>query len=228
MSDCVVRPSNGRSTCGGTHRRLGGLLRLPWGRHARDCPSLPLRAGADTRPVRRQRVRARRGWCDSLDRVRDARPLRTACSCVADPNDVRFTQAASGRPRTVLEDDAIVRFTIELAHSLGLGVVAEGVESEDILERLGALGCDPAQGYCLSRPVPAADLSGRLGAARGPARLPATRQSAGALVRRPPSGSRPAFHRLRAQDHFQRGAETRLRGQREAALDVLRTRSDVP
>jgi EAL domain-containing protein (putative c-di-GMP-specific phosphodiesterase class I) len=56
------------------------------------------------------------------------------------------------------EDDAIVRSTIELAHSLGLLVVAEGVESEDILERLGALGCDLAQGYCLSMPVPAAEL----------------------------------------------------------------------
>jgi EAL domain-containing protein (putative c-di-GMP-specific phosphodiesterase class I) len=63
------------------------------------------------------------------------------------------------------EDDAIVRSTIELAHSLGLRVVAEGVESEDILERLGALGCDLAQGYCLSRPVPAEELSGSLGSA---------------------------------------------------------------
>ena len=68
------------------------------------------------------------------------------------------------------EDDAIVRSTIELAHSLGLGVVAEGVESEEILERLAALGCDLAQGYCLSRPVPAADLSHVLGAARPSAR----------------------------------------------------------
>jgi diguanylate cyclase (GGDEF)-like protein len=66
------------------------------------------------------------------------------------------------------EDDAIVRSTIELAHSLGLRVVAEGVESEDILERLGALGCDLAQGYCLSRPVPAEELSGSLGSATRP------------------------------------------------------------
>ena len=63
------------------------------------------------------------------------------------------------------EDDAIVRSTIELAHSLGLRVVAEGVESEDILERLGALGCDLAQGYCLSRPLPAEELSASLGSA---------------------------------------------------------------
>jgi diguanylate cyclase (GGDEF)-like protein len=57
------------------------------------------------------------------------------------------------------EDDAIVRSTIELAHSLGIRVVAEGVESEDILARLGALGADLAQGYCLSRSLPADELS---------------------------------------------------------------------
>jgi len=57
------------------------------------------------------------------------------------------------------DDDAIVRSTIELAHSLGLRVVAEGVESEEILERLAALGCDLAQGYCLSKPVPADQTS---------------------------------------------------------------------
>jgi len=57
------------------------------------------------------------------------------------------------------EDDAIVRSTIELAHSLGICVVAEGVESEEILERLVELGCDMAQGYCLSRPFPADQLT---------------------------------------------------------------------
>jgi diguanylate cyclase (GGDEF)-like protein/PAS domain S-box-containing protein len=58
------------------------------------------------------------------------------------------------------EDDAvIVRSTIDLAHNLGLKVTAEGVESRDILNRLVAMGCDAAQGYFISRPVPAADLT---------------------------------------------------------------------
>jgi diguanylate cyclase (GGDEF)-like protein len=57
------------------------------------------------------------------------------------------------------EDDAIVRSTIDLAHNLKLLVVAEGVESEEVLSRLVALGCDMAQGYCLSRPVPADELT---------------------------------------------------------------------
>ena len=57
------------------------------------------------------------------------------------------------------EDDAmIVRSTIDLAHNLGLTVVAEGVETAAILERLRALACDEAQGYHISRPVPAQEF----------------------------------------------------------------------
>jgi EAL domain-containing protein (putative c-di-GMP-specific phosphodiesterase class I) len=52
----------------------------------------------------------------------------------------------------------IVRSTIELGHNLGLKVVAEGVESQAIWERLGALGCDVAQGYFISKPMPAAEF----------------------------------------------------------------------
>lgn len=52
----------------------------------------------------------------------------------------------------------VVRSTIELGHSLGLRVVAEGVEDEATLALLRQLGCDQAQGYFLSRPVPAAKL----------------------------------------------------------------------
>ena len=55
-------------------------------------------------------------------------------------------------------DAAIVRTTIDLARNLGLDVVAEGVESQEILNDLSALSCDVAQGFFLSRPLPAADL----------------------------------------------------------------------
>jgi diguanylate cyclase (GGDEF)-like protein len=51
-------------------------------------------------------------------------------------------------------DQKIVRSTIDLAHNLGLSVVAEGVENEATLTRLAELGCDEAQGYHLSRPLP--------------------------------------------------------------------------
>ncbi len=49
---------------------------------------------------------------------------------------------------------AIVRSTIDLAHALGLRMVAEGVEDEPSLDLLRRLGCDTAQGYHLSRPLP--------------------------------------------------------------------------
>ena len=55
-------------------------------------------------------------------------------------------------------DEQIVRSTIDLAHNLGLSVVAEGVENADILERLRTLNCDEAQGYHISRPLPAKDF----------------------------------------------------------------------
>jgi EAL domain-containing protein (putative c-di-GMP-specific phosphodiesterase class I) len=53
------------------------------------------------------------------------------------------------------EDDAmIVRSTIDLAHNLGLTVVAEGVETAAIFEQLRQLSCDEAQGYHIARPLP--------------------------------------------------------------------------
>ena len=55
-------------------------------------------------------------------------------------------------------DRIIVRSTIDLAHNLGLRVVAEGVEDIAAAEMLGEFGCDEIQGYYLSRPVPASDL----------------------------------------------------------------------
>ena len=50
----------------------------------------------------------------------------------------------------------IVRSTVELAHALGLQVVAEGVEDRQTLDAVESFGCDYAQGYYFSRPVPAA------------------------------------------------------------------------
>ena len=51
-------------------------------------------------------------------------------------------------------DTAIVRSGVDLAHSLGMSAIAEGVESVDQLLQLQSLGCDFAQGYLWSRPVP--------------------------------------------------------------------------
>jgi EAL domain-containing protein (putative c-di-GMP-specific phosphodiesterase class I) len=51
-------------------------------------------------------------------------------------------------------DQLIVRSTVDLAHNLGLEAVAEGVETEEQWEQLTQLGCDTAQGYYISRPIP--------------------------------------------------------------------------
>ena len=57
-----------------------------------------------------------------------------------------------------LDDAKIVRSTIDLAHNLGLTVVAEGVENAKVWELLRELDCDEAQGYHMGRPMPASEF----------------------------------------------------------------------
>ena len=64
---------------------------------------------------------------------------------------------------TVDEEDAsIVRAVVELAHSLGLATVAEGVEDADVLRELVSLGCEYAQGYYFSKPIRPDELTGAI------------------------------------------------------------------
>jgi EAL domain-containing protein (putative c-di-GMP-specific phosphodiesterase class I) len=64
--------------------------------------------------------------------------------------DKSFVQdCASNRESRIL-----VRAMIDLAHSLRMKVVAEGVETKEVMERLREWGCDIAQGYFISRPMP--------------------------------------------------------------------------
>ncbi len=60
---------------------------------------------------------------------------------------------------TTNESDAIIVLsTIDLAHNLGLGVIAEGVDSQEVWKMLNGLGCDGAQGYYICIPLPAAEF----------------------------------------------------------------------
>ncbi len=68
--------------------------------------------------------------------------------------DKSFVLPMSDDPRAV----ALVTSTIGLAHSLGLRMVAEGVENGHVYRTLSRLGCDEAQGYYLAKPLPADEL----------------------------------------------------------------------
>jgi diguanylate cyclase (GGDEF)-like protein len=94
-------------------------------------------------------------------------------------------------------DAAIVRSTLELARNLGLSVVAEGVENEQIWSDLAQLRCDVAQGYFLGRPMPASALPGWfLGRSKDPPRIAphlvtatAALESAAQLLKRAAGGA---------------------------------------
>jgi EAL domain-containing protein (putative c-di-GMP-specific phosphodiesterase class I) len=59
---------------------------------------------------------------------------------------------------TTSRDRLIVKSTIDLAHALGMCVIAEGVESEATLALLASMGCDCVQGYLVGRPLALAGL----------------------------------------------------------------------
>jgi predicted signal transduction protein with EAL and GGDEF domain len=74
--------------------------------------------------------------------------------------DRSFVEAMLAHP----EDESIVRSIVDLGSSLGLGVVAEGVEDRATWDRLTEIGCRLVQGYFLSRPLPLAEFDAWLAA----------------------------------------------------------------
>ena len=73
--------------------------------------------------------------------------------------EIKIDRTFVGQLATDPGSAAIVRATIELGGSLGLDVVAEGVEDAATWQMLNRLGCSTAQGYFLSRPMPAAEVA---------------------------------------------------------------------
>ena len=73
-------------------------------------------------------------------------------------NELKIDRSFVMAMETDIDDAKIVRSTIDLAHNLGLTVVAEGVENVTALRLLAELRCDQAQGYHMSRPLPAAEM----------------------------------------------------------------------
>jgi diguanylate cyclase (GGDEF)-like protein len=96
----------------------------------------------------------------SLGYLRDLRNIRGL------KLDRSFVTHMDADPRAA----AIVESTVNLAHALGMHVVAEGVESEPVRDRLAAWGCEFAQGYLFSKPLPASEVDlGRRVLLPGPA-----------------------------------------------------------
>ena len=67
-------------------------------------------------------------------------------------NEIKIDKSFVSNMLTDKKDAMIVRAVIDLGHNLGLSVIAEGVESKEVLDALTALGCDAVQGYFTCRP----------------------------------------------------------------------------
>ena len=81
-------------------------------------------------------------------------------------SEIKVDQSFVKSMRDHRSDLVMVQSTIALAHSLGRTVVAEGVESREILDMLVAMKCEVAQGFIIGRPSSLNDLSKRLGSER--------------------------------------------------------------
>jgi EAL domain-containing protein (putative c-di-GMP-specific phosphodiesterase class I) len=77
-------------------------------------------------------------------------------------SELKIDRALAGDIVTDRRDRQIVWAVVEVAHTLGLRVVVEGIETADVALVAAALGGDIAQGYWISPPLPAADLTGWL------------------------------------------------------------------
>jgi EAL domain-containing protein (putative c-di-GMP-specific phosphodiesterase class I) len=74
-------------------------------------------------------------------------------------NEIKIDKAFVLELATNKEDQVMVKTLIALAKNLGLSTVAEGVENEDSVVLLRNMGCSTAQGFHLSRPLPAKDIT---------------------------------------------------------------------
>ncbi|MFI0808259.1 putative bifunctional diguanylate cyclase/phosphodiesterase [Streptomyces echinatus] len=94
-------------------------------------------------------------------------------------SELKIDRSFVARLAVDAEDAEIVRCTVDLAHSLGLLVVAEGVEDDETWERLRDLGCDAVQGWLVAAAMPPEEATawllarGSRGWQRPPAALPA-------------------------------------------------------
>lgn len=77
--------------------------------------------------------------------------------------EIKIDQSLIRDLATQSDDRVIVQTTIDMCHSLGYEVVAEGVENEEVADQLRGMGCDMIQGYLLTPPLPFAEFMDWLG-----------------------------------------------------------------
>ena len=80
-------------------------------------------------------------------------------------NEVKIDRSLISQVDVSMESRMIVNSSIQMVHSLGRSVVAEGVESESIKALVAQMGCDKVQGYLIGRPMPFRDLWKMIGMA---------------------------------------------------------------
>ncbi|MBC3916890.1 EAL domain-containing protein [Undibacterium sp. CY18W] len=73
-------------------------------------------------------------------------------------NELKIDKSFVLKMEKDIDDTKIVKSTIDLGHNMSLRVVAEGVENTEVMALLKELGCDQAQGYFISKPMPSTDL----------------------------------------------------------------------
>jgi EAL domain-containing protein (putative c-di-GMP-specific phosphodiesterase class I) len=71
---------------------------------------------------------------------------------------IKVDRAFTSRLGVGKEGDILFKTIVLMAKALDMGVIAEGVETEEQLQILRALSCDEVQGYLISRPLPAAEI----------------------------------------------------------------------
>jgi diguanylate cyclase (GGDEF)-like protein len=84
-------------------------------------------------------------------------------------HELKVDRSFISQMSTNRSDEMIVTSTIELAHNLGLQIVAEGVEDRATWDHLNLLGCDSVQGYYLAKPMPAGKVAEWLAGVAAPA-----------------------------------------------------------
>jgi EAL domain-containing protein (putative c-di-GMP-specific phosphodiesterase class I) len=76
-------------------------------------------------------------------------------------DELRIDRSFLAALRTATDEAVLVDLIIEIAHKLGLSVVAEGVQTREQLRYLATRGCDEIQGHLVSAPLPAEDFTAR-------------------------------------------------------------------